>query len=111
MTACTISWSAFVTTKVKLLLLSLLCATLCGCAYSRPYIVVTTIDTNGVTTVSQLRLTLFAVWPATQTMEKQRGSIGKTMSLGTVGADQETGGTNMVEALKHIDSILSKFRP
>lgn len=88
-----------------------LLAALSGCAYSRPYIVVTTIDTNGVTTVSQLRLTLFAVWPATQTMEKQRGSIGKTMSLGTVGADQETGGTNMVEALKHIDSILSKFRP
>ena len=82
-----------------------------GCAFSRPYIVVTTTDTNGTVTVSQLRLTLFAVWPATQTMEKQRGSIGKTMSLGVVGSDQDTTGTNAVEALKHIDSILSKIRP
>lgn len=96
---------------MKFLPLLAMLATLSGCAYSRPHIIVTTIDTNGVTTISQLRLTLFAVWPATQTMEKQRGSIGKTLSLGTVGAEQETGGTNMVEALKHIDSILSKFRP
>lgn len=83
----------------------------CGCAYSRPHIIVTTIDTNGVTTISQLRLTLFAVWPATQTMEKQRGSIGKTLSLGTVGSEQYTGGTNVVEALKAIDSILGKLVP
>jgi len=93
-------------------ILILLCvACLSGCAFSRPYIVETTIQTNGVTVVRELRLTLFAVWPATQTMEKQRGSIGKTLSLGVTGSDQDTTGTNAIEALKVIDSILGKLHP
>lgn len=85
--------------------------TVSGCAFSRPHIKVTTTGTNGVVTVSELRLTLLAIWPATQTMERQRGSIGKTLSLGVVGSDQDTTGTNAVEVLKVIDSILSKIHP
>ena len=96
---------------MKYALLLLIACALSGCAFSRPHIRETTIHPDGVTVVRELRLTLFAVWPATQTMEKQRGSIGKTLSLGVTGSDQDTTGTNAVEALKHIDSILGKIRP
>jgi len=97
--------------RLKLIASGASLALLCGCAFSRPLIRETTIHTNGVTVVRELRLTLFAIWPASQVMDKQRASIGKTLSMGTVGSDQDSGGTNVVEALRAIDSILGKIRP
>lgn len=86
-----------------LLLLPLL---LCGCVVARPYARETTITTNGVVTTREIGLTSFAIWPGTISIEKQRASLGKTMNLGQVNFEAETGGTNVVESLRHIDSIL-----
>ena len=84
-----------------------------GCAINRPFIQEKTVTENGVTTATKtVRLTTWALWPATQEIGKQRGSLGKTLSAGTASADQEsTGGTNGVEALRVIDNILGKVRP
>lgn len=81
---------------------------LCGCAVNRPVLRETITATNGVVTVKELRMTTFAVWPATTTFEKQRGSVGKTLTVGTEQMEQETTSTNAVEALRYIDSILGK---
>lgn len=83
-----------------------LCA---GCVISRPFATETITGTNGVITVKTLKLTTLAIWPATSTVEKQSALIGGVMRLGQTGADLQTGGTNVVEALKAIDSIISKI--
>ena len=82
-----------------------------GCAINRPVLTETVTGTNGVITTRQLKVTTFLVWPATQSIERQRASLGKTISVGQSGIEQEGGGTNVVEALKSIDSILGKVRP
>jgi hypothetical protein len=97
-------------------LILLLCIPLVGCAFNRPHlretIVRSGIGTNEViTTTRDMWLTGYAIWPATQQMEKQKATLGKTFSVGTTGLDQEGGGTNMVEALRTIDSILGKIHP
>ena len=85
----------------------LLLLLLTGCAYTRPHLIeVTTNPANGQVTRRELWLSGYAVWPASQIVEKQRASIGKTLSAGMVELNQDGGGTNMVEALKAIDSIL-----
>jgi hypothetical protein len=56
-------------------------------------------------------MTTYALWPASQTIDKQRGSLGKTFSVGTLGMNEQTGGTNVVEVLKQIDSIISHLSP
>ncbi len=81
-----------------------------GCVVARPYARETTVGTNGAVVTRELRLTTFAIWPGTITVEKQRASIGKTLSLGAINLDADSGGTNMIEALKYIDSILGKIR-
>lgn len=96
---------------MKTLLALLLLTLAAGCAISRPWVKETVTATNGVVTTREMRLTAWAFWPATQNVDKQRGSIGKTLSLGAIGVEQETGGTNVVEALKSLDSILGKVRP
>jgi hypothetical protein len=84
---------------------------LTGCAFNRPNYYETTYNpTNGVTTVKRLSVPTWALWPATSSLEKQRVSVGKTMSVGTGNLEQDSGSTNLVEALKAIDSILSKLR-
>jgi len=100
-----VSLSAYM--KAIALLLAMACV--CGCVISRPYIKETT-SPDGVV-VREMRLTSFAIWPASQTIDKQRASVGKTWSLGAAGIEQESGGSNVVEALRAIDSILSKIRP
>jgi hypothetical protein len=87
-------------------LLLLCCACCCaGCVVSRARLTETTADG----TQRELRLNNYAGWPATQTLDKQRASIGKTLSAGNSGLEQGTGSTNVVEALKALDSILSKI--
>ena len=96
---------------MKTLLLLLVVACLSGCVISRPYIKETTTTPDGSIIVREMRLTSFAIWPASQSVDKQRASVGKTWSLGAAGIDQESGGTNVVDALRAIDSILSKLHP
>lgn len=87
-----------------------------GCALNRPAMRETTTVTapDGTVTVTERRMkvTTAALWPAQSEVSKQRSSLGKTMSTGASAIDQEaTGGTNGVEALRAIDSILGKIRP
>jgi hypothetical protein len=82
-----------------------------GCAYNRPTMRTETRGTNGTVTLSETSARTFALWPATSTVERQKLSNGKTQSIGTDGIDQQGGGTNLVEALRSIDSILGKLRP
>ena len=96
---------------MKTLLLLLVAACQSGCVISRPYIKETTTTPDGSIIVREMRLTSFAIWPASQHVDKQRASVGKTWSLGAAGVDQEGGATNVVEALRAIDSILSKLHP
>jgi hypothetical protein len=96
---------------MKVILLLLATACLSGCVISRPYIKETTTTPDGSIIVREMRLTSFAIWPASQSVDKQRASVGKTWSLGAVGIEQEGGGTNVVEALRAIDSILGKIHP
>ena len=95
----------------SLILLIPLCLMLtAGCAYNRPTIRTETRTTNGFVSLSETSARTFAVWPATSTVDRQRLSNGKTQSVGTEGLAQEGGGTNLVEALKALDSILGKIR-
>lgn len=87
---------------------------LAGCAVNRPNLKekTTTTSTNGVVTVQErsLQVLTAAFWPAQNEVSKQKATLGKTMSTGTDSLDQQSGGTNVVDALKHIDSILGKVR-
>lgn len=100
-----------ITSTLGLLLFGFMLCT--GCAINRPFVQETTVlDKGVVTTTKTVRLTTWALWPATQEISKQRGSLGKTLSAGTASADQETtGGTNGVEALRVINDILGKVHP
>lgn len=72
-----------------------------GCAFNK----VTMRDGPKETTVRT-----YAFWPATGSVTSQKVSNAKTtMSVGQTGLEQQGGGTNVVEALKAIDSILSRI--
>lgn len=87
---------------------------LTGCALNRPRLSerITTTGTNGVVTVNErtLKVTSVAIWPAHTELERQTASVGKILSTGTSGLSQEGGGTNVVEALKALDSILGRIK-
>lgn len=86
-----------------------------GCALNRPKLeeTTTTTDKAGSVVVQRrsLKVTSFAFWPAQTEVSKQTATVGKTLSTGAAGLREETGGTNVTEALKHLDSILGKVRP
>ena len=82
-----------------------------GCAVNRPEFLERTTGTNGLVTERRLTVATWSLWPASTDLAKQRASLGKTMTLGTSDLGQDGGGTNMVEALRALDSILGKFRP
>jgi hypothetical protein len=88
-------------------------ASLClltGCALNRPLLTETIVTTNGVITTRSLRMSSFVLWPATTSLDKQRASIGKTLSAGTTGLEESSGGTNLVDVLRVLDSMLGKIR-
>lgn len=92
--------------------LAILAALACaGCAVNRPEFVERTTGTNGVVIERRLVVPSWTLWPATQSIASQRASLGRTFTLGTTDADQSGGGTNIVETLKALDSILGKLRP
>lgn len=78
----------------------------CGCVVSRSHLTETLPDG----TVRDLQLNNYATIFTTQTIEKQRASIGKTLSAGNIMLDQQANGTNLVEALKAIRDILQLIR-
>lgn len=82
-----------------------------GCAVNRPEFIERTTATNGVVTERRLVVPSWTLWPATQSIASQRASLGRTFTLGTTDVDQSGGGTNLVEALKALDSILGKLKP
>lgn len=87
-----------------------------GCVLNRPRLSErnTTTLTNGVVIANEknMKVTSFVLWPAKETVANQKASISaKTMSTGVDSLQQEGGGTNVVDALKEINSILSKVRP
>ncbi len=79
-----------------------------GCALTRPFVESTTTGTNGVISHNVLKTTSFAFWPATQTMGKEVLANGDKQKLSSSELKQETGSTNVVEALRSLDSILGK---
>ena len=84
---------------------------LTGCAMNNPKFVSETHSTNGVVEIRKLSVPTFAIWPATTELAKQKASLSaKSFTLGTEGLKEEGGGTNMIEALKALDSILGKVR-
>lgn len=83
---------------------------LAGCAVNRPVLSETVTATNGVVTSKSLRMTSFAIWPATTTVDKQRGSVGKTLSVGTEGAELETSNTNAAATLRELRLLIESLR-
>lgn len=83
---------------------------LAGCSLSRPVITETVTGTNGVTTARSLRVTQFALWPATQTVAKQRATLGKTFSFGSEGLELDGGGTNLVESLNAATRLVQSLK-
>lgn len=93
-----------------LLLVPLVLLLTAGCAYNRPVMRMETRATNGVVSLTETSVRTFALWPATSTVDAQKVANGKTQTVGTTGLEQQGGGTNLVEALKALDSILGKIR-
>ena len=90
-------------------------ALLSGCALNRPFITekVTTTGKDGTVTTTErtLKVTTLAAWPASTEVTKQTANAGKTLSTGAAGIHEDGGGTNVVETLRALDSILGKVRP
>lgn len=81
-----------------------------GCSLSRPVITETVTGTNGVATSRSLRVTQFALWPATQTVAKQRATLGRTFSFGSEGLELDGGGTNLVESLNAATRLVQSLK-
>lgn len=83
-----------------------------GCSINNPKFYSETRGTNGVVEIRRLSVPTMALWPATTDLAKQKAGLStKTFSLGTDGLQADGGGTNMVEALRSLDSILGKIKP
>lgn len=95
--------------KLPFLILILILILISGCVVARPHLRETTSTwTNGLIVVQrEMWVPTYAAWPASQTIDRQHASMGKTFSVNTAGMNEQTGGTNVVEALKAIDSIIS----
>ena len=90
----------------------ILAIALVGCALNRPALRSERRETNGVVTVTESKLTSFALWPATQQIASQRlSNTHSGQGIGQKELGQEGGGTNVIEALKALDSILGKIKP
>jgi hypothetical protein len=83
---------------------------LTGCAVSRPVITESVTTTNGVTTSRSLRVTQFALWPATQSVAKQRASLGKTFSFGSEGLELDGGSTNLTETIREATRLVQSLK-
>jgi hypothetical protein len=91
--------------------LALLLPLVAGCAVNRPEFRETVVAADGASTERRLTVATWSLWPASTDLAKQKASLGKTMTLGTSDLGQDGGGTNVVETLRALDSILGKIRP
>jgi hypothetical protein len=65
-------------------------------------------DTNGVYRTTRTRF--LALWPATQKIDSERTALTPHgQAINDRGVSQETGSTNVVEALRALDSILGRI--
>ena len=96
--------------KKYIISLSVIC--LCGCSFNHLRLSETTTNpTNGLATTRSMDINTQNLWPARSTLDKQRASLGKTMSAGTSGLDQDSGGTNIastIEAITHLMQAIPK---
>jgi hypothetical protein len=67
-----------------------------------------TTSPDGTVTYRTIRITTFACWPATQTMDKQLASIGRTLDAGTTGHEQQNITSNLVAVLEQLRQALGK---
>jgi hypothetical protein len=82
-----------------------------GCAVNRPEFRETIVTADGASTERRLTVATWSLWPASTDLAKQKASLGKTFTLGTSELGQDGGGTNVIETLRALDSILGKIRP
>ena len=114
-----------------LLIASLACSMLAGCVHRVSHLTAETETTSPVVTVQgtgtntsrttnfviiverrTLREGVTVVMDGKNTVDRFKASnSAKTQTVGITGENQEASGSNTVEALKSIDSILSKVRP
>ena len=76
----------------------------------RPELTTETRTTNGVVTTQRLSVSTWALWPATTEIAKQKASVGKTLSLGVEGLREESGGTNVVGALRELRELIQALK-
>jgi hypothetical protein len=60
--------------------------------------------------VLEIKTPVWALWPATTELSKQKATAGKTLALGTETLREDSGGTNVVEALKQLNDLLGKLK-
>jgi hypothetical protein len=84
---------------------------LAGCSLSRPVITETTTATNGAAVSRSLRVTQFALWPATATVAKQKATLGKTFAFGSEGMELDGGSTNLAETLRETTRLIQSLKP
>ena len=96
---------------MKSTLALLVALSLAGCSLSRPVITETTTATNGAAVSRSLRVTQFALWPATATVAKQKATLGKTFAFGSEGMELDGGGTNVVEAFNAATRLINAAKP
>lgn len=65
-------------------------------------------STNGV--VRRMVVSSFALWPATQSIEKQRASLGKTFSFGAEGMELDGGSTNLTESIRETTRLVRELK-
>ena len=72
-----------------------------GCAFNK----VESSSTQG-TNITTIKVRTYAFWPATSTLDKQKISAGKTLSVGTEGLVQEGGGTNIANTISALTDLI-----
>ena len=87
-----------------------LAALLGGCAFNRPYMREETTGTNGVVSVRITKATTVGLWPGTASVEKQKTTLGKTMSIGQSDVEATGGGTNVASSVTALTELLRALR-
>lgn len=82
-----------------------------GCAYRRPQMETEERGTNGTVRIVRTSSPTWALWPATQELNRERLSNGKTQSIGSEGVTQETGATNVAETFDAATRLIRAVRP
>ncbi len=93
---------------IKWILILPLALVFSGCAYNRPHlsetVVVAVSGTNGTitttTTTREMTLRSYTILTSTESVAKQKASIGKTMGVGTEGLGQDAIGPNAARILE-----------